>query len=192
MKFLKMLGLATVAAMALTAFTAGNASATALEAGGVEQNGTVTIEMSLAAGISMIIGRTDGSLANTCTTSNLAGDTETFTGTTVTGAVDSLSFSNCTRPVAVHKSGTLHIAHIAGTTDGTVTSSGAEITTGSPFGTLNCKTEAGVDIGRLTGTASGHATLDFSAVINCGFLMPSATWKGTYAVTSPTGLGVVA
>ncbi|HEX6204942.1 MAG TPA: hypothetical protein VFZ29_03950, partial [Solirubrobacterales bacterium] len=81
---------------------------------------------------------------------------------------------------------------IPGTTNGTVFSEEAEITVGSPFGTLNCKTNAGVDLGTLTGTKEGHATIDVNAVLNCGFLMPSATLKGTYTVTSPTGLGVSA
>ncbi|MDQ2631223.1 MAG: hypothetical protein M3Y75_09695 [Actinomycetota bacterium] len=192
MKFLKMLGLAAVAAMALTAFTAGSASATTLEVGGVTQNKAVTIEASLASGTSAVLSRTDGSLANTCTTSTVKGSTTVFTGTTVTGPISSLTFSNCTRPVTVHKAGTLHVAHIAGTTDGTVTSSGAEVTVGSPFGTLTCVTGTGVDIGRLTGKAAGSATMDINAVLNCGFLVPSAKWAGTYTITSPAGLGVSA
>ena len=189
---LKALGLAAVAATAFTAFAASSASATTLEVSGVTQNQAVTLEMSLKSGTSAIWSRTDGSFGNTCTTSELAGDTESpFTGTSVTGAVDFLLFSGCTRPIKIHQLGTLHISYISGT-NGTVTWSGTEITVGTPPGTLNCKTGGGVDIGTLTGTASGHAEIHINAVINCGFLVPSASWKATYIVTTPTGLGVSA
>ncbi|MDQ2630265.1 MAG: hypothetical protein M3Y75_04710 [Actinomycetota bacterium] len=189
MKHMKMLSLAAAAAMAFTALASSSASATtALEVGG-EYKSSVFIIASLASGTSAVLSRTDGSLANTCTVSEVLGDTETPTGATVTGAVDSLTFLNCTRTVTVHQKGTLHIEHISGT-NGTVSSSGAEVTVGSPFGTLNCKTGAGVDIGTLTGVKAGQATMDVNTVLNCGFLVPSATWKGTYTITSPSGLGV--
>ena len=192
MKYLKMLGLAAVAAMALTAFTAGSASATTLEVGGVTQNKSVSLSASLASGTKAVLARTDGSLANECAASAVAGSTVTpFTGTTVTGPISSLSFTSCTRTVTVHKAGTLHVEFKSGT-NGTVSSSGAEVTVGSPFGTLTCVTGAGVDLGTLTGVAAGNASMDISAVLNCGFLVPSATWKGTYTVTSPVGLGVSA
>ncbi|HEY5943448.1 MAG TPA: hypothetical protein VIT89_11400, partial [Solirubrobacterales bacterium] len=159
MKYLKMLGLAAVAAMALTAFTAGSASATTLEVSGVTQNKAVTLEATLKTGTSAILSRTDGSLANTCTGSTVKGTTVTpFTGATVTGPISTLDFGPCERPVTVHKAGTLHVAHIAGTTDGTVTSSGAEVTVGSIFGTLNCKTGGGVDLGTLTGVDGSPST----------------------------------
>lgn len=191
MRYLKMLGLAAIAAAALTALAVGSASATTLEVGGATNNSSVNIETSLHE-VHIVFARTDGSLANECLTMNLAGNTETFTGTTVTGAIDSLAISSCSRPTVVHKAGTLHIAHITGSTNGTVSWSGAEVTVGSPFGTLNCKTGAGAHLGTLTGTASGHAQIDFNLAAACGFLAPSVTWKGTLDVTSPTGLGVSA
>jgi hypothetical protein len=70
-----------------------------------------------------------------------------------------------------------------------VTSSGAEVTTGSPFGTLNCKTEAGTHLGTLTGVKEGNATMDINAALFCGGI--SSKWEATYTVTSPSGLGVV-
>ncbi|HEY5943193.1 MAG TPA: hypothetical protein VIT89_10070 [Solirubrobacterales bacterium] len=192
---LKAFAIAAVAAMAFTALGAKSASATTLEVGGVTQNSPVTIDTSLKAGTALVISRTDGSLANECGVSTFKGTTSVFTGATVTAPLSNWSSSSCVRPRTFHKTGTLHVEHIAGTTDGTVSSSGAEWTTGSPFGTLNCKTGGGVDLGTLTGTdgtPSQHAEIDVNAVINCGFLVPSATWKGTYTVTSPTGLGVSA
>ncbi|MDQ2630558.1 MAG: hypothetical protein M3Y75_06235 [Actinomycetota bacterium] len=191
MKHLKMLGLAAVAAVALTALTAGSASATTLEIGGVAQNQKVTLSQSLKPGSSITISRTDGSLANTCTASTTHYETTTWGLAKVGWGTPSITYSNCTRPISVLKSGSGSIEHIASTTDGTVESSGAEITVGSPFGTLNCQTGAGVDVGRLTGTASSHAELHVNAVLNCGFLVPSARLQGSYVTTSPTGLGVV-
>jgi hypothetical protein len=219
MKYLKILGLAAVAALALTAFAASSASATTLEVGGVKQTGAVTIEASLATGTKAVLSRTDGSLANECTESVTHGTTTVFTGSVVTGPLTGhthqertegrmgLTFGNCTRPVTVHDPGTLSIEHkpveivedpdgkkteIATPTNGTVFSENAEVTVSTPFGTVNCKTGAGTDIGTLTGVKEGHATMHINAVLNCGFLLPSALWRGTYTVTSPTGLGVVA
>ncbi len=194
MKYLKMLGLAAVAAMALTAFTAGSASAASLEVGGVKQESNVKLEASLEAKSSAVLSRTDGSLANTCANSSVTGETEKNFTTEPTGKISVLTFETCERPVTVHKAGQLFVKS-AGGTDGTVFSEEAEVTVGSPFGTLNCKTGSGAHLGTLTGTdgtPATHAVMDINAVLNCGFLVPSASWKGTYIVTSPTGLGVVA
>jgi hypothetical protein len=116
-----------------------------------------------------------------------------YTGDSLTGPLtegaNGLKFSNCTRePVTVHKSGELHITWTSGT-NGTVTSSGAEVTTGSPFGTINCKTGEGTHLGTLTGVAAGKATMDINAVLSCSGI--SSKWEATYTVTSPEGLGVV-
>ncbi len=190
---LKALGLAAAAVTALMAFAASSASATTLEAFGTTQNGSVNIEASLASGTSMTWTRTDGTPANTCKVATMKVSTVSpFTGATVTGPVASWAFNSCTRPVVPHIAGTFHVSHNSGTTNGTVTSSGTEVTVGSPFGTLNCKTGSGVDFGTLTGVAGGHATIDVNAVINCGFLVPSAKWAGTYTITSETGIGVSA
>lgn len=155
-----------------------------------EFKSSVFITGSLKSGTSAVLSRTDATLVNTCTTSHVEGVMDELNSPTVTGNLDGLSFANCVRTVTVHKAGTLHIEHIAGTTNGTVSSSGSEVTVGSPFGTLNCKTGTGVDLGTLTGVASGHAEMHINAVINCGFLAPSTKWEGTYTVTTPTGLGV--
>jgi hypothetical protein len=203
MKYLKMLGLAAVAAMALMAFAAGSASATTLEVGGVPKNESVTIAASLKAGTSLITKDTFGFSINTCIISNLHGSTtssttvgvttdNSYTGEQLTVPLTSLTFSSCERePVIVHKAGTLHIKWISGTTNGTVTLSGSEWTEGSPFGTLNCKTNEGTHLGTLTGVAktTEHATLDINAVLSCSGI--SVKWEATYTVTSPTGLGVV-
>ena len=197
MKYLKMPGLAAVAAMAMTAFTAGTASATTLEVGGATKSESVELTMNLTPESSLLYQPTGGgSLANTCETSHVEGHTESpYSGHEVGGTLASLTIENChTEPFEVVEAGTLSITHIEGTTNGTVTSRGAVVKVPSPIGKLTCRTNTGVDIGTLTGTgsSSNHAILHLNAVINCGFLLPSAEWKGEYIVTSPTGLGVSA
>lgn len=193
MKYLKMLGIAAVAAMSFMAFAVSSASATTLAVTGETKNESVTITASLEKESSAILSRTDGSLANTCLESHMHGHTVapfTVDPGAVGGPIDELSFSNCTRnPVVVHKLGSLSVSYISGS-NGTVTASGQEVTVPSAFGTLNCKTGEGVDVGTLTGAASGNAKMDINAVLNCGFLVPSASWKGTYVVTSPHALAV--
>lgn len=192
MKPLKKLGLAAVAAMALAASVASAASATTLEVGGVTQNSAVTITMSMQPGTSAVMSRTDGSLAGTCTTSTAHGTTTVFTGSKVTAPLSTLTFESCTRPLTVHKPGNLFVEYETGGTNGTVFSENTRVTMSTPFGTVNCETGEGTDIGTLTGVSSGHATLHINAVTSCGFLLPSATWKGSYVITGPTGLGLSA
>jgi hypothetical protein len=195
MHHLKMIGLAALAAMALMAVAAGSASATTLEIHGVTKNSSVSLEASLKAGSSAILRQTSADFVDTCTSSTVKGATSTFTGTTVSGGISTLTFGNCTHTTHVHKPGSLSVEHIKNTTNGTVRSSGAQVTVQSTtFGaTLNC-TANNTHLGVLTGTAdtTKHASLKINAVVNCGFFVPSALWEGEYTVTSPTGLGVSA
>jgi hypothetical protein len=191
MKFTKILGVVAVAALALMAF-ASTASATTLEVGGVTKNEAITIKASVSG--SALLTDTSGFFANTCTKSSVEGTTASpFTGTTVGGPINTLTFESCTEDakekVVVDAAGSLSVAAITGTTNGTVSSSSAKVTTPSPFGKLTCVTASGgTDIGKLTGVSSGSATMDISAVLNCGAI--TAKWTGTYTVTSPSGLGV--
>ncbi|HEV2858714.1 MAG TPA: hypothetical protein VGW80_09965 [Solirubrobacterales bacterium] len=198
MKLTKILGVVAAAAMALMAF-ASTASATTLEVGGVKQPGPVTIHATLESGSSAILKDTAGAFANTCTESTVEGHTEspyTAAGTNpIGGPITTLTFSKCTEePVVVDLPGRLTVSWIKGTTNGTIRSIGAKVTSPSPFGALTCvtATSPGTDIGTLTGKplSSEHATIDINAVLNCGFFLPSAKWEGTYTATSPTGLAV--
>jgi hypothetical protein len=191
MKYLKMLGLAAVAAMALMAVTAGSASATTLELGGVTTNKAVSITASAESSITL--SDTEGSQANTCSVSSVAGTTSVFSGEKVTGSLSELSFGTCTRsPVTVDVKGGLYIINEAGTTSGSVFSEGASVTVPTTFGfSVTCTTlSSGTKIGTLKGVKSGTATMTISAVLSCGFLLPSATWSGSYNVTTPSNLGV--
>jgi len=190
MKYLKMLGLAAVAAMALMAIGAGSASATTLELGGVTQNKAVTLEAEATAGA--VLAKTDGSEANTCSVSKVKGTTSVFSGTKVTGALSELTFKTCkNESVVVDKAGQLYVEYEGSGTSGSVFSENAEVTVPTSFGfSVTCSTGAGTKVGTLDGVAAGTATMTVNAVLSCGFLLPSATWKGTYKVSS--ALGVVA
>jgi hypothetical protein len=188
----KVLGLAVVAV--LLAIGGSSASATTLEKGGVTQSGAVTIEASATAGV--VLAKTDGTPANTCSVSSIKGTTSVFSGSAVTGSLSELSFKNCAiESVVVDSRGGLYIEHEAGTTSGSVFSELAVVTVPTSFGfSVTCNTGSGTKVGTLDGIASSvlHATLTVSAVLSCGFLLPSATLKATYKVSNPTGLGVVA
>lgn len=195
MKFTKILGVVAVAALALMAF-ASTASATSLEIKGVKATTDVTIEATIKSGTSALLTDTSKFFANTCTSSKVVGNDSTSTGGSgkkVEGPITTLEFSSCKEePVKADINGSLTVENITGTTNGTVRSIGAEVTSPSPFGQLDCKTVAapGTDIGTITGVASGSATMDISATMNCGAI--TAIWSGTYSVTSPEGLGVTA
>jgi hypothetical protein len=194
MKHLKIFGLAAVAAAALMAFVgAGTASATTLEVGGVAKNSSVEINASLAAGTSALLKDSAGTTTDTCTESTVKGKTEgTFTGEKVGGKVGTLTFGKCSHTTTVIKPGGIHIVWIVGTTNGTVYSTEAEVTVlSTAFGaSAICKTGSGTHLGTLTGVFSGSPILHLNSKISCGIL-GTATWTGTYTVTSPSGLGVV-
>lgn len=189
MQYLKKLGLAAIVALALATVSANSASASTWTITGVKQTGAVTVTATLAT--SGKLEKTDHTFANTCTVSDLHWTSVSFTGEVVSGPVSSMSFSSCTtEKVVVDAAGSLSFQWISGTANATVKSSGAEITVPSPFGALNCKTGTGNDIGTLTGVSSGSARLDIKAVLNCGFLAPSAIWEGEWVVTTPHASGV--
>jgi type II secretory pathway pseudopilin PulG len=200
MKYLKMLGLAAVAAMAVMAVVGASvASATTLEVAGAKQNKAVSIVATLATGSTATLVDEGGSTTDTCTASEVKGSTEgTFTtagSAAIGGAVGTLSFGSCSHTTKVLKNGKLSVDWIKGTTNGTVTSSEAEVTVVSTIFGISavCKTGAGTDVGTLTGVASGNATMhiDATKALDCGAFLGKATWTGTYTVTSPSGLGVV-
>ncbi|HET8814637.1 MAG TPA: hypothetical protein VFM51_06745 [Solirubrobacterales bacterium] len=176
-----------LAAMVLVG--ASSASATTLEVGGVTKNEPITITASLESGTSMVWEDT-ASEGNTCTTSHMHGTTSTTTGSAVTGALSTLTFSNCTRLITTHAPGKLEIRWTS-STKGIVSSEDTEATVRVPLiGYVTCRTDVTTDIGTLTGVSSGNALLHVNAVMNCGAFYTWAIWEGKYEVTSPSGLGV--
>jgi hypothetical protein len=207
MKYIKMLGLAAVAAMALMAVGAGTASATVLcetttntttcgSAWDVP-SGT-SLEFSIKSGTTATLRDTSGFLNDTCTGSTVTGPTANTgsSSTTVTGTITqpNLTWSGCTQTTATTAGGTLEIHHIAGTDNGTVTANGFKVTVLFPFN-ITCIFETkNLDIGTLT--EGKPATMDINAVVtseskNCP---TTSKWEGTYVMTSPanTTVGVTA
>lgn len=197
MKYLKIIGLAAAAAMALMAFAAGTASATTLENGTSPYSHVTTLHASLVGTASL--ESTSGTTLDTCSEGQVKGTASTGSATTtVTGSVSTanLTWENCTATTDTLAGGTLEVHHIAGTNNGTVTGSGFEVTV-NVFGSCIYGLGAGsVDLGVLEGNAH-TAKLDIEAVVTeqgaDKFLCPNDTvWDATYHVTTPTGLTVTA
>jgi hypothetical protein len=201
MKYVKMLGLAAVAAAALMAFVgASTASATVLTspAGTKLPAGTV-ITSTLEEPPAVLTG---GFKNIECKKSSVGGKTTNEGGTseTVKGTIETLTFEECNCEVVVVSKGTLEIHNIAGTANGTLTSSGAKVTVNCStiFGNVHCiYTTNNTDLGTLTGskTLGGKtATMDITATIpqeETNFLCAEeSVWHAKYLVTSPDYLDV--
>lgn len=205
MKYIKMLGLAAVAAMALMAFVGvGSASAVTLcennTATGCTSHVNSGKEIDFSAENSIKLAGPLGITIATCTESTVKGTTSstgTDNATAIAGTVTSLTFGNCSRPVTVGKGGTLSIVESGAAGNGTVTSNEATVTiheipniVGNPptcaYITKN------TDIGVLTANATA-ATFDISATITSETeKCPTGTWSGNYVSTGPTVIKAVA
>jgi hypothetical protein len=210
MKYLKMFGLAAIAAMGLMAFLgAGSASASVLcettpVAGthcGTSWHVKAGTVLDFSGVGSTALTGPFGELIATCTESTVKGKT-TNTGSTtesVKGTIEALTFTNCgERTVTANPAtlGTLEIHHIAGKDNGTVTSNDTTVTiTKTPFGTCTFQT-ANTDIGELTGrTATGKDPIfHISAIIphESSNFCPNGTWEGKYEYTGTTTFDVAA
>jgi len=199
MKYLKMFGLAALAAALMAFFAVGTASATVLEkeAGKPLPAGTlITAESE---------GKTElhppfGSI--NCTKSHVGGKTlnEGGAGVDVEGTVEALSFSECNATVTPLKVngdyGNLRIAS-NGNGNGTLYGTNQEVTV--VYLGLHCifKTN-NTKLGTVTGSTSAttDATLDIEATIprtsgsSGAFCGSEAQWTGSYKVTTPTPLYV--
>ena len=192
MKLLRLLTLAWGLALVGVVLGGGTASATTVEIKGVAQNKSVSATATLAAGTSMILKDSAGTTTDTCTSSEIKGFTESpYTAASVKGKVSTMTFKSCTHTTTVIAPGSLSVVWISGTTNGSLTSSGSEVTVVSTaFGSSAiCKTGAGTPIGTITGVKEGHATLHVNAKVNCGIL-GTGTLTGTYNGTGSGGLGV--
>jgi opacity protein-like surface antigen len=186
MKYVKMLGLAAVAAAALMAFIgAGTASAAELYSTGVTVNAGTKIEGSLESGTTATLSTTDGkTIVDTCTGSSVNGTVNAYTGGDVTGAISSLTWSGCSVTTDTLTNGNLSI-----NASGTVSGNGSVVTVNTGV-TCRYGTGAGTALGTLT-----TGKLAINAVINeqepKAFLCPDTTkWVANYTVTSPHDLTV--
>jgi hypothetical protein len=195
MKYVKMLGLAAVAAAALMAFVgAGTASATTLTGleGKVVKTGT-TIH-AVNSGTATL---TTSFKNIECSESTVQGSTTNETGTTVNGSVGTLTFGKCNCEVKVLKTGTLSIERIGTTSNGTLRSSGAEVTASCStiFGTVHCiYATSNTDLGTLTGGTTAKmdiSSADIPRLPTSGLCDESANWDATYLVDNPDTLNVI-
>ena len=194
MKYLKMLGLAAVAAMAFAAFVgAGSASASTLRSETTALGVGTKIESSLKTESSALLKDTGGLANDTCTGSEVSGNIESVTpSSNPKGAISALTFTGCSHTTTVLAKGELEVKNISGTTNGTVISRNARVTVKSTVFGISCvaATGSGTTLGTLTGTTSGNATMDINGVITLENGCGDSTWTGTYIVTGPTGLNV--
>ncbi len=206
MKYVKMLGLAALAAAALMAFVgASTASATVLCKTKVNAKGNCPKGWGYSGEIHAVSESEEptltGELMNVhCPESTVTGNTTEGTAVsteTPNGAITALTFGpegKCNCPVVVVEKGSLEVHAKDDLGNGTVTSTGARITITCTtiFGKVHCeyKTNA-TDLGTLTGstTTGSTATIDITANIPivktdelCGSL---AVWHAKYLITTP-------
>jgi hypothetical protein len=204
-KHLKMLVpvvLAVIAAMAIVGASA--ASATVL----CKTNTTpcsekyavgTEIKASLTSGTSAKFVSNGGELTYTCTGGALGGKIEAGGSSTETVRTSlptsSFSWSGCVWPMTAIKSGEMEVHWISGTTNGTVTAKGLEISVdtsalGAGFCTYALWSEQ-PHIGVLTGGVTPTLHLSATLIRTSGpICRTSLTWTATYTVTSPTPLYV--
>lgn len=197
------LGAAVVAALMVFAVTSASATELYTEpAGGSEEsNGMVTTGSTIAseAEETVTLHPPIGSIE--CEESKVEGTTSNTGGAseTVKGNISTLTFGKCNATVTVLKKGSLEIHTRTEKADGngTLTSSGAEVTV--VFAGFHCVFSTNnTDLGTLTGSTAteGNATLDIEATIprtggSSGiFCGSTAQWTGAYKVTQPVVLGV--
>jgi hypothetical protein len=212
MKYLKMLGLAAIAAGALMAFVgAGTASATELTC--TNPPGTKVmcpepthIHAEVHPGTKVVLDPPFGSIECSASTVTFYASTgsSTTTPTSVnskgeSGELETLTFGSCNATVTVVKSGRLeiHTTEALPNHNGILTSTGAKVTV--EFIGTHCIFETNnTTIGHVTGssTTGGMPTLDISATIprvggrSGAFCGEKASWTGGYTITTPEWLDV--
>lgn len=201
MKYLKMLGLAVVAAMALMAFLgAGSASATVLcktpLTSGCAESGwayPVGTEVDLSLTGSTVTEATGGTVVDTCQEGTLGGETTNIGGSseTVDWNVSSMWSNSCTRPTFPLVNGSLEVHWISGTDNGTLVGRNTEVTKSTIFGTCTYGTApTGTHFGTIVG--GNPATVSVSSVFpllkGAAACPQDVRWTGSYTITSPQPL----
>ena len=194
MKYVKMFGLAALAA-ALMAFAAvGTASATTLDdaEGAMGVGDTIAAESEGTTELHPPIGSIK------CEESQVGGEITNAggEGVNVSGNITALSWSKCNATVTVLAKGTLSVSS-SGSNNGALSSTGAQVTV-SYLGFHCIFTTNNTALGTVTGSANtgGNATLDIKATIprtggsSGAFCGSTAAWTGSYKVTTPGTLNI--
>jgi hypothetical protein len=190
MKYAKMLGLLAVAAAALMAF-AGFASASVVTSpAGTTYTGELKAETEN--GHAILHSENAPTAFTVECGGTVTGKVEKHgSGVTPGGNISSLVFNNCTNgaTVVVNKAGSLE-AHALGSGNGTVTSTGAEITIHVPVLNIKCiYTTNSTDVGTLTGGTPATLDINSATIPRTGgsaFCGTGGFWTGNYKVTTPT------
>jgi len=202
MKYLKMLGLAAVAAASMMAFVGtGTASANTILCETTITTGCAsdwdwkvgaTMKFSLKSGVSAKLTDTSGFITiDTCTEATVTGTLARTTTPQGTVSASGVDWGGCTRTTDTVTAGELEIHHISNTHNGTVTATGFAVTI--PFSSSTCAYgfTATRDIGTLVTSADG---LDAELVINTNVDLisshssasgcpSSGKWTATYTQT---------
>jgi hypothetical protein len=202
MKYLKMLGLAALAAVILMTFAgAGTSSATALCSTIVDpcpagqKWGLLSIfTFSLKSGTSAKLVGTEGETLDTCTGSNVEAELTNAgsSTTTVTGKVKSLTWIGCTVTTDTTQLSNLE-GHYTSAGNGTLTADGEfKVTINTVlFGSCVYGVTAGTLLGNVTGGGEKVATFVANAVAKrlsgSGFACPETSkWTAEYVYTKQT------
>ena len=202
MKYVKMLGLAAVAAMALMAFVgAGTASATALckttpttsgsNIGECPSAWTVDAVESQLSGTASL-ETLGGTVLDTCTKGSVSGTTNGTGSTTetVSGNISALTWgteaSPCSKTTDTITNGSREIHAIGDTHNGTLTASNGEVTVNTIFGTCVYGVGTNKDLGEVVG--GNPATLAINTIVNKksgnATCPAEPRWTANYEVTS--------
>lgn len=199
MKYVKMLGLAAVAAMALMAFVgAGSASADELCKNATKKEVACEQVNALTSESEGITKLTTTFKTVECKKSAVSGSVSSQgAGKAISGSITTLDFTECNCEVVVLKNGTLSATNIAETDNGTVTSNGAEVTVfceKTILGNIHCiYSTSNTHLGVLTGgsTAILHAEeAEIPKLTTSAACAEKSKWDATYKVTSPDSLYV--
>jgi hypothetical protein len=201
MKYLKMLGLAAVAAAALMAFVgAGTASADELctksETPCAAANRITQIHATLEPGTSAKLEDTNGNTLDTCTEATVlitnikqGAGVSPITGSSTAGEITWGSAGTACSFTTDTITGASYAASQATGGGTTLKASGAEVTINTGlFGSCIYKTGTGLDLGTVS---QGGKTLAINVVVEraSGFVCPStAKWNATYTVTNHTAV----
>jgi len=178
MKYLKMFGLAAVAAAALMAFAgAGSASATVLCHGEESPCSTkwtknTEVEFILKPFTVARWFTTQGITLNECSGGSLRGTIVNAGSATETVVISvakesgGFNWSSCTTNQVTVEGGEIEIHSITGSTNGTATMKGFKFRTDTTqYGTCYYGAGTGVHLGKIVASKTGHAIIDIEVVL---------------------------
>jgi hypothetical protein len=199
MKYLKMLGLAGIAAAALMALVgSGTASATVLcknnlntekcsEPYAVGTKGTASLEK----GVSLVLTDTEGEALNTCKESTVTGVLKSQgSGQPALSELSSITWGGCNFTTTTVNPGSGELTWIKGTDNGTLVTHNTEVTINTVFfGSCVYGTGSALDMGTTVGGNPGSLTVNtvIKKLPGSNFVCPETTkLTAKYVATSPT------